>query len=417
VPAVDPEARVPTTGSAVSAARKARLALMLVVVLALSVAALLLLARERARERERRRNVATALLEMRRAPRELNIPRAAARWQKVKELEPANTQADELLVPLYFGSGRIREAVKQFNSLVADGVVRPAVPRTGGEKNPVAPRVGTHPDAAAATMGERDARHLAQTSLLAGMAHRITRQAAADRDRALLRTAANGNGYATLLRLSAEEPEYGPGDLAAATVQVAVHPYALLPRYEAFGRLVPCLTEAPRLSFQPVPLPDGRLPALWPVPQRTVQAYEDPARVSELNEAHLWIAAVGSSRNLLLQPGRQMESALDAADIREAIATLRDEIELVSFWQAANAYDAGEPQRAAELLMAYRRDYPTGRWTSVAGALPGGSLAQSGQTDAARQAWEETAVGRRLYGAMRAAGLLPAVGAGSGDVP
>jgi len=526
VPAADPEAPSKGAGSEVAGpvgtARKVRLVLMLAFLLALIVVAVLLAAQERAAQRQRRRDVAAALQEMRRALGELNIPKADARWQKVKELEPENTQADELLVPLYFGSGRMDKAVDQFNLLVTDGVIRA---RAGGaETDPVALAVAARPEWARGTMGELDTRFVVQEGLLANLAQRIADGASSDRERALrlcrwfalhleprdrytmpaepflvvwrgfgspqqlcwtyaemagqlglrcavvvppgggpvrllqvyptasapflvdpgrgvplidpnsrepisLDGAAKGGGYGALLSLSGEEPDYSPEDLGAAVLQMAVHPYALLPRYEAFGRLLSCLSAPPRLSYEGAPLPDGREEGIWPVPLQTIQTYDDPARARELNDAHLWIATVGRFRNLLLlQPDRQAETvltgiqehlkaALAVADIKEAIGTLRDEVELVTFWQAANAHDTGELEQAVELLTQYLHNYPNGHWRSVAGALLGESLAQCGRSEEAERAWRDVAPGRRLYGAMRIAGLLPMASAAPTDAP
>ena len=226
-------------------------------------------------------------------------------------------------------------------------------------------------------------------------------------------------GYGALLGLAGEKPDYGPEDLKAAALQRAVHPYALMARFAAFDRLCSCLPSPPLLSFVPAPLPDGRGAELWALPVQTIRAFDDPAFATRFTQAHLWLGVAGKLGNLLLlQPDPQADAvlagvkdqfvkSLDQAGQPDTAAVTRDTIELLSFWQAVNAHDAGEHELAVKLLKDYLGKYADGRWKSVVGAMLGDALAPSGQADAAAEAWRTVPPGRRLYGAMRAAGLLP----------
>jgi O6-methylguanine-DNA--protein-cysteine methyltransferase len=199
----------------------------------------------------------------------------------------------------------------------------------------------------------------------------------------------------------------------------AIHPFALMPRFDAFDRLSSALPARPRLGYEPGPLPDGRQPSLWALPFLTFEAYASPGGAARVEEAHRWLTMVGKVGNmLLLQPNSQADAVLTElkeqiakslaqADAGTDAATLQGEAEVVSFWQAVNAHETGEHAQAAQLLKKYLDGYPQGRWRAIGAAMMADSLAQAGEPDAAQAAWREVPPGRRLYGAMRAAGLLP----------
>ncbi len=235
--------------------------------------------------------------------------------------------------------------------------------------------------------------------------------------------------YRALLALAGTEPDPAAEALASATLWQAVPPLALMPRLGAFERLCAPLPLSPRLAYMPLQLPDAHPAPLWELPFRTADAYADPARVADLKAAHRWLSPVGKLGNLLLvAPDAQADAVL--AEVKDLLAksiarpgpdedpaVLRDEAEAVSFWQGSNAHDAGEHGRAAELLKAYEDAYPHGHWASVVAAMRADSLASNGQHDAAQAAWRQMPPGRRLYGAMRAAGLLPAAEPMAGKTP
>ena len=176
----------PTAGpDVISAGRKVRLIVMLGVLLALGATTIVVRLHERAVDQRQRREVAQAIKDMRRALGEPNVPEAEARWKKVEELDPGNAEAEELLVPYYLAAGRADDAFAQFNRLAAAGAI-PAPAAPAGGKDPVTVAALARPGAALMTMQQADVRLIADEGLLAGLARRIVRGAASDRDRALL---------------------------------------------------------------------------------------------------------------------------------------------------------------------------------------------------------------------------------------
>jgi hypothetical protein len=225
--------------------------------------------------------------------------------------------------------------------------------------------------------------------------------------------------------------------LSEAKMQIAVAIEACLPRLLVFDYLLEPLPQRPEIGLDVTDVTDEEL-VLWDEPIATHNEISaggtgeaisqdvrhvgpaQPGRMLQLHGLHATAAAAYAQRRTVLA------DQMAEAETEESVAALRDGLEFVAFLAASNALDGGDHGAAAELAQDYLDQYPDGRWRPLAILVRAEALTADGKAAEVEGLWAELPEPRRLYGALRARGLLagspalvtkPAPAAAEGDQP
>jgi len=233
--------------------------------------------------------------------------------------------------------------------------------------------------------------------------------------------ARRSEGYGAQPAASRQADSAGGPAPEAAEWNVALDPRACFPRFLVFSHLLSPLPDHPRVSFEGQSLPTGEPLLLW---QFTVNALGQTggaaysadaekayralrlvhgARLMQMQGLHRSAAAVYAS--LAAELGRR----LSVAEVPEAAAVLSEAVELARFYGAVSEYDGGDSSAARQHLTAYLDEHPEGRWLPLAKALLSEALLETGDRAGAESLWKELPGSLKLYGTLRAKGLLPEV--------
>ncbi len=223
--------------------------------------------------------------------------------------------------------------------------------------------------------------------------------------------------YAALMALAGRDAPYTAEDFREAEVKIAVHPYALFPRFLVLAHLLSALPSAPRVALEVDPAGSSPSSAIWELPVQTLQRLRMPGAGSDKQRALLQMVPDPRLRQMrgfydsadVEYRGltRSLRGKLASTDVKDAAAALRDMIETVEFFAASNLHDACAWPLAEKRLRDHLEAYPSGQWATMVRALLAETLSASGKGEEAAQLWKELEQPRKLYGALRLRGLLP----------
>ncbi|MCD6416478.1 MAG: hypothetical protein J7M08_07270 [Planctomycetes bacterium] len=216
--------------------------------------------------------------------------------------------------------------------------------------------------------------------------------------------------------------EASAGEPAGPHTQLwpATHPGSLDPRMQAFENLLGDLPFHPVLFFNARLEQVHSAQELWPVPKQILRRRNSPEAAQAVTKQRELLQLAGSGRDAYLlgkfNEAQKMNvntlntatSALEETDSPQAAPLIKKAIEAASFYALVTAHEAGNLEEAAQRATSYLERYPDGRWAPLAKLLRAEIASQQGDEETARALWRDLPQQRRLYGTMRADGLLPA---------
>jgi hypothetical protein len=214
-----------------------------------------------------------------------------------------------------------------------------------------------------------------------------------------------------------EAPPAGDG-VSGPRLLAALDPSACYPRSLVFEHLLSVMPEHPRVAVARWGMDPDRPFALWttPIDVLSEMGSESYRRASPGAYAALWALRSGrdasltgnyvSADSLYSRIAADARPKLAAAEVREAAALLTEELNLASFFAAANTFDAGDFAGAEKALRGYLDGQPAGRWRVPAALMLAETLAARGDGDGAAGIWRDLPPSRAAYGALRLKGLL-----------
>ena len=225
--------------------------------------------------------------------------------------------------------------------------------------------------------------------------------------------------YAALCEVAGIESPVPPGAFRGAEPRTPVQPQAFFERILAFDLVLEDVPDHPAIVLDFAALPAGELKP-WPRVTRDImrmQQAEQSQRRLELNAGMQMLGRArapqmegegGIAAALYKRFDANLRETLADADMPEAIALLERALETTAFMLAVNSYDWPSAGPAHPALESYLRDYPDGRWHTLATVMLAETLASAGDTSAAMALWQDPPPGRELYCALRLRGLLAA---------
>ncbi len=225
--------------------------------------------------------------------------------------------------------------------------------------------------------------------------------------------------YAALVALAGEESPYGAEEFRQAELKVAIHPYAVFLRFLVFDRVLSVLRSCPRVAFDFASLPQGEGIHLWEACVNILTDMATQQYVKQSTMARKGLQITQQARIMQLQgfskgaaylykkQRTDLKKTLSQAEIEEAAALLRETIDNVSWFGAISAYDSRALEEAENELRTYLKEYPQGRWLTLAKVTLADLLSEKGERAAAEQLWKDLPRARRLYGALHLKGLFP----------
>jgi len=205
--------------------------------------------------------------------------------------------------------------------------------------------------------------------------------------------------------------------LRGASLKVAIHPYAVFPRFIVFDRLLAALPSPPKVGFDFSTLGEGERLDLWDVPVRLLSRMRSREHAAAAAKEYRSLEMIQMAREWQIRHlyGRAaasyaaahagLKEKLSETDVPGAAEVIRNAIDTVAFFEAVTAFDSGA-SNATELLQGYLKEHPSGRWVVLARAVLAEALERSGDHAAAVSQWQTLPPPRRIYGLLRARGIL-----------
>jgi len=206
--------------------------------------------------------------------------------------------------------------------------------------------------------------------------------------------------------------------LTGAELKTAVSVESCFPCFLVFDYLLRVMPEYPEVSLCSLESPDEEV-VLWEVPiairermgsERDGESADrdfryidlaQPGRAMQLRGEHLLASRAYAARMV------ELTEELAGAETEESAAILREGLDFTAFSAASNALDGGAFEAAEARARAYLDQHAEGRWRVLAQLILAEALNARGDEAAAKAIWQqELPAQRRLYGALRARGLL-----------